>query len=1229
MATNWTDEQRQVINLRGCNILVSAAAGSGKTAVLVARILAMLTDEKHPVDIDRLLIVTFTNAAAGEMRDRIRSAIEQEIERLEQAQESGNRLLEHLQRQVSLLGNAQITTIHSFCQYVIRNYFHTIDLDPGLRIADEGEQKLLQNEVMERLLEEKYAQGTERFLHMTECFAPGSDDRALAEQMLSLYGFSMSFPWPQKWLKSCADIYREASAETLDKAKWTGSLMELSTEILEEVRIQIAQAETVCAMEGGPFMYLDAVREDARFVDKLLKAGTYSGRSAAFLNDAGWARLTAKKSATVSEEKKQQVKDLRDSYKKTVKELQEEFFYDAPETLARQMRGCAPVMEEMIDTVCEFSEMYAQEKQKKNLMDFNDLEHFALRILIKEENGEQMPTPVAEELSEHYHEIMIDEYQDSNFVQELLLRSISGMHRGVHNMFMVGDVKQSIYRFRLARPELFMEKYRSYSLREGKDRRIDLHKNFRSRAQVLDGVNFLFEQMMEEHLGNVQYDDAAALYAGAQFPPGDDAAFRDTEVLMLDTEELPEDAADESARELEARVAANRIREIVGKEKVWDKSLGAYRPAMYGDIVILLRTIRGWADIFRKVLTDMDIPVYTGSRTGYFSTTEVQTVLSLLRIIDNPCQDIPLAAVLRSPIVGLTGEMLSQIRSSAPEATFYEACMQQEPLNGFFELLRELRDKASYTPIHELLWEIFDRTGYADYAASMPGGVQRRANLEMLVEKAVSYEAGSYHGLYNFIRYIENLHKYDVDFGEAGIGGGQEDVVRIYSIHKSKGLEFPIVFVSGMGKQMNQSDVRAGMIFNAELGIGIDHVDPVLRTKTATLLKRLLKRQTIHENLGEELRVLYVALTRAVEKLILTGAVSGAEEKLRRWGNVCMRSETVLPFTMRAHAATYWDWVMPALLRSKCSASILRDSDVVQDIRHPLYDREIFCRVRLIGGEALVAAETELRRQLLMTKEELLSLPQRTVFDEEAKRQITEHLAYRYPYEETAAIPSKVSVSELKKLAQYAESEDGGLLYEEPVPVPLIPEFLQGETAVSGAARGTVYHRFMECMEIGTLVSAQNRKDAVHRELDRQCARGYLRKEETALLDVEKICRFLENPLARRMAEASAHGRLFREQQFVLEVPADTVRPEWSGQETMLIQGIIDAFFVEDGRIVLLDYKTDFVKPQEASSLYDKYEVQLDYYRLALERLLKLPVAEKIIYSFCLDRTLQKRVEKE
>ncbi|MDO4632250.1 MAG: helicase-exonuclease AddAB subunit AddA [Eubacteriales bacterium] len=1222
MSITWTDEQREVIEQRDCDILVSAAAGSGKTAVLVERILSRLMDPVRPLDIDHFLIVTFTNAAAGEMKERIREALETKLEQ----EELSSEMEEHLSRQTMLLQNAQITTIHSFCQHVIRSYFQTVDLDPDFRIMDDGEKKLLQSDVLEQLLEDNYLQADPAFLEMTESYCAGRDDKGLEKLIMQLYEFSMSAPWPREWMEQCAAAYEVSDPQSLSERAWVRRIFEMADALLQEAAGQAARAVSICQEADGPAPYLEAVEADLEMLEQLSGCPDFAALGRAFETLASWKRLSNKKSPGTAEEKKEEVKRLREAYKKTVTDLQNDYFYAPVEKIAEEMQKAAPALRELVRVTGQFMERYAEEKRRKNYMDFDDLEHFALRILIRRADGEEERTEAAKELSDWYEEIMIDEYQDSNLVQEIILNSICGHEQGRYNIFQVGDVKQSIYRFRLARPELFMEKYDRYTREGGVEHRIDLHKNFRSRDEVLQLSNFLFEQLMQRDLGGVVYDDAAALYPGADYPecPG---GTPNSELLLVESGH-DEEEIDDSERELEARAVGKRIREIVGHQLIYDRKKESFHPAEYGDIVVLLRTISGWADTFVKIFAEMGIPAFSGSKSGYFSAPEIQTMLALLKLIDNPYQDIPMAAVLSSPIVGLTTEEMARIRIRHPERPFAEACREEEMLTEFWEQLNRLRRKAVYLPVQELLFEIYRVTGYDAYAAAMPGGEQREANLKMLTEKAIAFENSGFSGLYNFIRYIENLHKYEIDYGEAALQGEGEQTVQILSIHKSKGLEFPIVFVSGMGKRFNQSDTIGQMVLHADYGIGADYADPILRIRRQTLLKQMMKRQLQLENLGEELRVLYVALTRAREKLILTGTVKSAEAALERYEKLAKGRAEVLSFSVRSSARTYLDWIVPALLRNRCADHLRQQFALGPASFSTHYEKEIFTELSVVTVRDLITEEKDHQLQTGLTKEVLLAIPQEQIFDEEARAWLNEQLTYRYPFENLQGIPSKVSVSELKRQHLQEADEEAVSLYDAPqeteseeTAVPeedeLVPEFLRAETQTTPAARGTIYHKVMECLNYAKI--GEESASEILTELVKQ---NRLTEEEAALVDPKKIDRFLSSSLCGRMKRAAAEGKLYREQQFVIAVPANSLRKEWDSQEEVLIQGIIDAFFLENDRIVLVDYKTDFVKFQEASSLYEKYRVQLESYEYALERLFSLPVKEKLIYSFCLGRVL-------
>lgn len=673
MAVTWTEEQQKVISLRNRNILVSAAAGSGKTAVLVQRILSKILDKEHPVDIDRLLIMTFTRAAAGEMKERISAALEQAL-----FEEPDN---EHLQRQMTLIHTAQITTIDSFCSYIIKNYFHMIGLDPGYRTADEGELKLLREEILEELLEEAYEQRDEAFLELVECYSPGKTDEGLKELIQKVYESSVSHPFPEKWLQQCLEVYRVDNKEELRKARWITLLWEETGERLEEAERLADQARAVCESPEGPWQYEAALDSDLLLIGQIKQAAEQKDydKTAELLKKPSFARLSAKKIPEQDEDKKIRAKTFREEEKDIIKELSARYFCWSEDELLELLYCCRSPVESLVKLTCGFQEKFSQKKREKNILDFTDMEHFALNILMDEEGN---PSQAARELSEKYEEVMVDEYQDSNLVQEMITTMVSGWAQDRKNIFMVGDVKQSIYRFRLARPELFMEKYKTYSTEDSREQKIELHKNFRSRAQVLESVNYIFRRIMGEDLGGITYDDNNALYPGADFPEGGE--FLKTEVLLVekDSEELQDEDSGQTPQELEALAIAAEINRITGREQILDKETGTYRPLEYGDIVILLRSAYGWADTFREVLESNGIPAYTASRTGYFSAQEVVTLLNYLRVCDNPLQDIPLTGVLHSPLVGCTAQDLSLIRLESPEGLLYEslcAFIEKEP----------------------------------------------------------------------------------------------------------------------------------------------------------------------------------------------------------------------------------------------------------------------------------------------------------------------------------------------------------------------------------------------------------------------------------------------------------------------------------------------------------------------------------------------------------------------
>ena len=1277
MAVKWTKEQEQVIKLRNRNILVSAAAGSGKTAVLVQRILEKVMDPDHPVDIDRLLIMTFTRAAAGEMRERIANALENALYE--------NPDNEHLQRQTTLIHTAQITTIDGFCAYVIRNYFHLIGLDPGYRTGEEGELKLLKEDVMKELLENYYAKDSGKFKYFIECYASGKTDDGIKELIYSLYNAAMSNPYPDSWMEKCIDCYRNTDLESIKVSEWMKLLWKNVAKDLDQAKTLIEEARELCFVPGGPYLYDDALGSDLLLIcdaKEKAEAGDFDGVGA-LLGSPSFARLSTKKpKEPVDDTLKEQVKTIRESAKGILKEIGTRYFTVKEEELPLLLSSCLEPVEMLVELTREFIRLYGEKKREKNILDFTDMEHFALEILVErevsdthnesgisqrgknafagEETGCQMGenslekkekapegqesvyhmSAAARELSLKYDEVMVDEYQDSNLVQEMITNCVSGWADGRKNIFMVGDVKQSIYRFRLARPELFMEKYKQYSLTDSDEQRIDLHKNFRSRSRVLDSANFIFRQIMGEDLGGIAYDEAAALYPGAEFPDGNREEFLPTEVLLVekDSEELEDLMEGQDARELEALAISHRIKEIVGKELVLDKETKEYRPVRYGDIVILLRSASGWSETFTEVLGAHGIPVYAASKTGYFSALEVVTVLNYLQVCDNPLQDIPLTGVLRSPLVGCTSQELAVLREEHPDGMIYESVLEfleeyenrednwdavlYEKLHGFIRLLTEMRDLAVYTPVHELILEVLRRTGYGNYAKALPNGAQRSANLAMLVEKAMDYEKTSYRGLFNFVRYIEHLQKYEVDYGEVNLSGAGEGSVEIMTIHKSKGLEFPIVILAGMGKQFNFQDLNARLLIHPDFGLGADAILPDRRMIVSTLNKQVIRRRLLEESLGEEIRVLYVALTRAKEKLIMTGTIANLEKELLYLSRFRDNEQELLPAETRLNGKTYWDYVLPALARHRCMDGLYEEFGLLPSHENPLYDDPSEFEVKRITAQML--AQTEVADQATGQMEEDLfdQWDCEKVTDPGIREELERRFGFVYPYEYRKDIPVKVSVSDLKKKSYHEDTDIEEAVYFEPDIVPLIPRFMEekreSEEEFTGSARGTAYHRVMECLEYNKTDSAKQLREQVTALVENK----KLSEAEADCVRISDVQIFVESELGQRMKGAALSGNLFREQPFVISRSAAEIDESWDPQERVLVQGIIDAYFLEEDEIVLVDYKTDRVRRGEEQKLIDLYHTQLEDYAQALQRMTGRKVKEKYIYSFTLKKAI-------
>lgn len=1273
MGMKFTPEQQRVIELHNSNILVSAAAGSGKTAVLVERIIRMICDGEHPADIDRLLIVTFTNAAAAEMRERIAAGITARLEA-----DPGN---EHIQKQSALLHNAQITTIDSFSLFLIRNHFNEIGLDPDFRVADEGEIKLLQQEVLAQLLEDAYAgqfvpEAPEQFHACVEYFCPGGRESVLEQHILNLSRYAGSFPWPAEWLEERKNDYAAGDMEALVHSDYGQYLTERVNRTVEGCLEKLREVKRLCELPDGPYMYGELTEAEIEQLERLTSCKDLE-EQAAKVPAVTFARLPSKKDDSVDPAKRELAKAIRNSVKDTLSDLSESYFKTPLELAVEQGKACREPLRMLLDLVLEFDRRLLAAKQERHLIDFSDMEHYALQILLKREKVEEtgsigtdraktkyriVPSDVAMEYRQYFQEILIDEYQDSNLVQEYLLSAISGEAEGHYNRFMVGDVKQSIYKFRLARPELFLEKYDIYQ-ETGDLCRIDLAKNFRSRIQVVDAVNDVFSRIMSREIGGIAYDDKAALYPGAVYPAQEDPAYGSELLLIRKPEKgereesgIGEQHAEgagvlvdyDNVRQLEALAIAARIKQLKGSLQVMEKSAGELRPVRYSDMVILLRTTSGWDEEFKKILEQQGIPVYITSKTGYFGALEVQELLQFLRVLDNPRQDIPLFGVMQSVFGGFTQEEIAQIRSggeghSRKRMTLYEALKEvaqsgrtveegeeisagesageeaelSQKADTFLQRIGHYRDLTPFTSIRDLLQRILDDYDYLNYVTALPAGSKRRANVEMLLTKASAFEKTSYFGLFHFIRYMEQLEKYDVDYGEADTLDENADVVRIMSIHKSKGLEFPVVFVSGLSKRFNMQDANQSLIVDMDLGVAVDYVDSVRRIKNKTLRRTVLSAKMKGDNLAEELRVLYVALTRAREKLILTAVLDKADEK---WELAQMTGQERLTYLDFCEAGSYMDFLLPILPQTGIAVKTLRTEDLaVEELREQLRMGDRREQLRLIAcGETTLTGDPEENERKLMY--------------------LRERFAYQYPHPGLQKLYTKTTVSELKIAAMAEKDEAAFHTFEEKEVVPYIPGFRREQEKVSGAVRGNAFHRTMELLdftylftESGLFTGCPNNYEEYRRGLDKNRLQNrleeFLQRETISLrlteeyakaVSLPKILNFLEQELAYRMWRAQEQGLLYREQPFVLGIDAKRLDPDLPEGEKVLIQGIIDVFFIEDGEIVLLDYKTDVIDSLEA--LWNRYNVQIQYYEEALTKLMQMPVKERILYSFYLEK---------
>ena len=1226
--TKWTEEQLKAIETRRCNLLIAAAAGSGKTAVLVERIIRIITNEESPVDIDRLLVVTFTSAAASEMRERIASAI---TKALEKSPNSKN-----LQKQLTLLSRANITTMHSFCLDVIKNNFHIIDLDPAFRILDETEGMLLRSEVLEELFEDKYENDDKEFLDLVEAYSDSKSDDKLKDIVLDLYKFSMSGPWPQRWLRDKSEEFNIGTIEDLDKSSWMKVFIENLVIELQGLISMEEKALELCEETSGLEPYIDTFRDDITMLQMIyehLGAGVVEIYNR--LSSASFSKLKTVRKANVSDENVQsRVKAIRDDVKKKINKLRDEIFSMTPDEMLHSVKSSYPYMKTLSNLVIEFQDKFSNAKKERGALDFNDLEHLCLKILTSENSG------VADNFKEYFDEVLVDEYQDSNAVQEAIIDLVSRKYSDDPNVFMVGDVKQSIYRFRQAKPELFLEKYNTYSKEQGKNVKIQLYKNFRSRDEVIKGVNYIFKEIMSRVVGELEYTDEEALNLGASYKDAEDDNYvvgGKIELNILDKsteveeEILIEEEEDLGAINLEARIVANRIKELLSNKdgkvfKVLDKVTGEYRPVTYKDIVILLRATKNWSEVFLDELGAEGIPVYADTGSGYFESIEIRTIMSLLKVIDNPMQDIPLIAVLRSPIMSFSAEDLTNIRLVDKDKYFYENiisisneefdCEKEliEKCNIFLERLNVWRKKSIYTPIDEFIWYLYTDTAYYGYVGAMPNGVLRQANLRILFQRAKQYEQTSFKGLFNFINFINKLRKSSGDMGSAKVLGENEDVVRIMSIHKSKGLEFPVVFVCGSGKQFNLMDLNNNILYHEELGFGPELVDLDKRVSYPTLPKEAIKQRIRLETLSEEVRILYVAFTRAKEKLIITGAVNGLEKWITKCCNAAALDRDIILPSEVLKGKSYLDWIGMAICKHRDGES-LRELVGANDIS--IKDDLSTWSVKTWTKSDLIVDKKNSDVDEINEENLLINFDCSSV-DKEIERR----LDFRYKFRESTLIKSNFSVSELKKKNfEQVPVIDTEELFKEDI-CNIKPKFLQEERGLTAAEKGTAMHFVMQKVDLSRVSTIEEIKVQLKELVDREL----LSKEEYKVISPYKVKKFFISKLGERMLSAHNRGDIvYRELPFYTEIDVHRIDPDLPKEvegDKVRLQGVIDSFFYEDNEVILLDYKTDYVEQGNEEELINKYRMQIQYYKEALEKITKTKIKECYLYSFYLEKEI-------
>jgi ATP-dependent helicase/nuclease subunit A len=1242
----WTDDQWKAIYAKKQDILVAAAAGSGKTAVLVERMIQRILAKDDPVNVDELLVVTFTNASAAEMRHRIGEALEKAI----QADPKSI----NLRKQLTLLNRAAISTLHSFCLDVIRKYYYLIDIDPSFRIANETEVQLLHDEVIDELFEEEYAKSdNEAFFALVDSYTNDRSDAALQKIIRDVYDFAMSNSSPRDYLKSMVTMYDVDESAQIIELPFAKMLLDDIEMQLHGAKQLLEQGLEMTKLPGGPAPRAENFLSDLQFVEELNKAKNESWDSLySLIQTIPFSRAKTCKGDEYDPELMEAAQELRKGAKKVLTDLQVELFSRKPQSFLKDMKELKVHIDTMVGLVLNFASRFSALKREKGLVDFSDLEHYCLEILTEgfAEGGKRNPSAAALMYQNRFKEVLVDEYQDTNMVQEAILQLVKKGDEQTGNLFMVGDVKQSIYRFRLAEPNLFLGKYQRFTVDGiGGGLRIDLAQNFRSRKEVLSGTNYLFKQLMGESVGEIDYDEAAELKLGANYPVAEeypveliliDQAKQDEKAEVEAGSEATEEAGDETAvfdrndleqSQLEARMIAGKIKEIIsGRMPVYNPKTKTEQPMMYRDIVILMRSMT-WAPQMLEELKQQGIPVYANLSTGYFDATEVAIMISLLKIIDNPYQDIPLAAVLRSPIVGLTEAELAQIRINQKSGTFYDAlaffCQQKpashlevlsEKIRPFFDSLADWRTRARQGALSGFIWQLLRETRFYEFVGGMPGGKQRQANLRALFDRARAYEATSFRGLFRFLRFIDRMRERGDDLGAARALGEQEDVVRIMTVHSSKGLEFPVVFIAGLNRKFNMMDTAKAYMLDKEFGFAAKYVNAEKRISYPSLPQLAFKRKKKMEMLAEEMRVLYVALTRAKEKLYLLATVKDLQKTYAKWSRSKDCKGWLLPEYDRASGLTFLDWIGPSLVRHHdCEFMIQGVGSVSALGSDEISEHDSHWKVSRFTVDEVAAFETSSEDGALALMD-FVEQGKPVPISTDAKMILKDQLSWKYENQPATLHRSKQSVSEMKRQRElFNEGSGTELTAKFSKPLFNRPKFMM-EKALTPAERGTAMHMVMQHIDLSRPINDLSLQSLLEQMVEKEL----LSTEQMEVIDKDSIVEFFQTELGSRLV---ASENVKREIPFSVSLQAKEVYADWRGSqdEPVLVQGIIDCLFEDERGLVLLDYKTDaitgrFIGGFETAKqvLQDRYQVQIQLYGKAVEQILKKPIAEKYLFFF-------------